>query len=77
MIIVVGDILSKMINNLGSLIQMPYGCGEQNMINFVPNILVLEYFQQTSLGSDSQRANALNYMGIGKYTAIHLQDFNL
>jgi CD109 antigen len=27
---------------------MPYGCGEQNMLNFVPNIVVLDYL--TSLG---------------------------
>lgn len=27
---------------------MPYGCGEQNMLNFVPSIIVLEYL--TNLG---------------------------
>ena len=60
--------MSKLINNMGHLIKMPYGCGEQNMINFVPNILVLEYFEHTGLGSDSQRANALNFMQVGEFT---------
>lgn len=31
--------------NLASLIQMPFGCGEQNMLNFVPNIVVLDYLK--------------------------------
>ncbi|XP_073822273.1 CD109 antigen-like [Musca autumnalis] len=42
---VVGDILGPTIKNIDQLVRMPYGCGEQNMVNFVPNILVLEYLQ--------------------------------
>uniref|UniRef100_A0A1I8Q6D7 TEP1-F n=1 Tax=Stomoxys calcitrans TaxID=35570 RepID=A0A1I8Q6D7_STOCA len=40
---VVGDILGPTIKNIDKLVRMPYGCGEQNMVNFVPNILVLYY----------------------------------
>ena len=40
---VVGDLLGPTINNLDKLVRMPNGCGEQNMVNFVPNILVLRY----------------------------------
>ncbi|XP_042359642.1 CD109 antigen [Plectropomus leopardus] len=39
----IGDIIGPSIQGLGSLIRMPYGCGEQNMINFAPNIYVLQY----------------------------------
>ncbi|XP_069462357.1 CD109 antigen-like [Ambystoma mexicanum] len=46
-IAVVGDILGPSINGLESLIQMPYGCGEQNMINFAPNIYILDYLTKT------------------------------
>lgn len=46
-----GDILGPSIPNLANLIRMPFGCGEQNMLNFVPNIVIVEYlkvsFQQT------------------------------
>ncbi|KAF3850306.1 hypothetical protein F7725_020025 [Dissostichus mawsoni] len=38
-----GDILGPSISGLGSLIKLPSGCGEQNMINFAPNIFVLQY----------------------------------
>uniref|UniRef100_A0A2M4A5J7 TEP1-F n=1 Tax=Anopheles triannulatus TaxID=58253 RepID=A0A2M4A5J7_9DIPT len=40
---VIGDVLGSSISNLDSLIRMPYGCGEQNMLNFVPCIVVLDY----------------------------------
>lgn len=39
----VGDILGPSIKNLDRLIKMPRGCGEQNMLNFVPNIVILDY----------------------------------
>ncbi|CAI9588068.1 unnamed protein product [Staurois parvus] len=35
--------------NLDRLLAMPYGCGEQNMVLFVPNIFILEYLQSTHL----------------------------
>lgn len=41
----VGDILGPSIPNLANLIQMPSGCGEQNMLNFVPNIVILNYLK--------------------------------
>ncbi|RWS04549.1 CD109 antigen-like protein, partial [Leptotrombidium deliense] len=43
---VIGDILGPAVNNLDDLLRMPYGCGEQNMINFVPNIVALEYLNK-------------------------------
>lgn len=43
--IAVGDILGPTLKNLDQLIRLPSGCGEQNMIHFVPNILVLQYLE--------------------------------
>lgn len=40
-----GDIMGPILSNLDKLVQMPYGCGEQNMLNFVPNIVVLRYLK--------------------------------
>ena len=39
------DIMGPSINNLDSLLRMPFGCGEQNMLLFVPNIVVTEYLR--------------------------------
>uniref|UniRef100_A0A3Q2QMA5 CD109 molecule n=1 Tax=Fundulus heteroclitus TaxID=8078 RepID=A0A3Q2QMA5_FUNHE len=41
----VGDLLGPSITGLDSLIQMPSGCGEQNMVHFAPNIYVLQYLR--------------------------------
>lgn len=46
---VVGDVFGTTIQNLDKLIRQPYGCGEQNMMNFVPNIVVLEYLTVSKL----------------------------
>ena len=35
------------INGIESLLRMPYGCGEQNMLNFAPNIFVHKYLAAT------------------------------
>ena len=47
---VMGDILGSTITNIDQLVRMPSGCGEQNMINFVPNILVLRYLEVSFVG---------------------------
>ncbi|XP_053314791.1 CD109 antigen-like [Spea bombifrons] len=62
---VVGDLLGPSIEGLESLIQMPYGCGEQNMINFAPNIYVLQYLIATLQITQSIRTQAISFMEIG------------
>nr|XP_045016056.1 CD109 antigen isoform X3 [Jaculus jaculus] len=64
-IIVIGDILGPSINGLASLIRMPYGCGEQNMINFAPNIYILDYLTKQKQLTDSLKEKALSFMRQG------------
>ena len=42
-----GNYLSQTLEGLEDLLMMSYGCGEQNMINFAPNVFVARYLQQT------------------------------
>nr|XP_046229740.1 CD109 antigen [Scatophagus argus] len=58
----VGDILGPSISGLDSLIQMPHGCGEQNMINFAPNIYVLQYLSATGQANRDIADKATAYM---------------
>ncbi|XP_071898928.1 alpha-2-macroglobulin-like protein 1 isoform X1 [Anas platyrhynchos] len=44
---VIGDIMGPALQNLGQLLEMPFGCGEQNLVQFAPNIFILEYLQKT------------------------------
>ncbi|XP_021702201.1 CD109 antigen isoform X10 [Aedes aegypti] len=64
-IAVIGDVLGSTIQNLDSLIRMPYGCGEQNMLNFVPNIVVLDYLKNTNQLTASIEDKAKKYMESG------------
>ncbi|EZA52046.1 hypothetical protein X777_09067 [Ooceraea biroi] len=61
----VGDILGPSIPNLANLIRMPFGCGEQNMLNFVPNIVILNYLKNTNQLTQAVQSKALKYLDIG------------
>ncbi|NXW76784.1 CD109 protein, partial [Hirundo rustica] len=61
----VGDLLGPSINGLSSLIKMPYGCGEQNMINFAPNVYILQYLIKTRQLREDIRSKAVSFMRKG------------
>ncbi|HEX5505538.1 MAG TPA: alpha-2-macroglobulin family protein [Thermomicrobiales bacterium] len=42
-----GNMLSQTIDGLDGLLQMPYGCGEQNMILFAPDVFIARYLAAT------------------------------
>ena len=42
-----GNYLTQTIQGLEKLIEMPFGCGEQNMILFAPNVFVSRYLKKT------------------------------
>jgi alpha-2-macroglobulin len=48
--------------NLQNLLQMPYGCGEQNMVLFVPNIYVLNYLNETQQLTEKIKSKAISYL---------------
>ncbi|XP_056249879.1 CD109 antigen-like [Seriola aureovittata] len=60
----VGDILALSFN-LDSLVQMPLGCGEQNMIHFAPSVYVLQYLEKSNLENKEIRSRALGVMNEG------------
>ncbi|KAK2498956.1 hypothetical protein MC885_001575, partial [Smutsia gigantea] len=59
---VLGDILGSAMQNLQNLLQMPYGCGEQNMVLFVPNIYVLNYLNETQQLTERIKSKAISYL---------------
>ncbi|XP_015780239.1 PREDICTED: CD109 antigen-like [Acropora digitifera] len=62
---VMGDILGSSLNNLDHLVRMPWGCGEQNMVNFAPNIYVLKYLQTVNQLTKQLETKAKQYMVSG------------
>ena len=59
---VIGDLMGNVVNNLGSLIRMPYGCGEQLLYNLVRNIVVLIYLQTTNQLTTTIQTTAISYI---------------
>ncbi|KAJ7419872.1 alpha-2-macroglobulin-like protein [Willisornis vidua] len=60
-----GDIMGTAMQNLHQLLQMPFGCGEQNMVLFAPNIYVLDYLNKTGQLSEEVRSKAIGYLVSG------------
>lgn len=50
------------LTNLDKLLRLPFGCGEQNMIHFAPNVFVLKYLQKTQQLSPEVAAEATDYL---------------
>lgn len=44
---VLGDLMGRAMKNLDKLLAMPYGCGEQNMVLFAPNIYIMQYLESS------------------------------
>lgn len=53
--------------NTQNLLQMPYGCGEQNMVLFAPNIYVLNYLNETQQLTSEIKSKAIAYLVSGKW----------
>ncbi|XP_061833863.1 C3 and PZP-like alpha-2-macroglobulin domain-containing protein 8 isoform X1 [Nerophis lumbriciformis] len=58
----IGDVMGPTLNNLDKLLRLPFGCGEQNMIHFAPNVFVLKYLQKTRQLSLEVENEATDYL---------------
>ncbi|NXP19114.1 A2ML1 protein, partial [Scytalopus superciliaris] len=62
---VMGDIMGNAMQNLDSLLAMPYGCGEQNMVRFAPNIYIQQYLEKSGQLLPEIRAKAQGFLQSG------------
>ncbi|XP_032869077.1 alpha-2-macroglobulin-like [Amblyraja radiata] len=62
---VLGDLMGSAMENLDSLLRLPTGCGEQNMVKFTPNIVVLSYLEKTHQLSPKIRSKAVGFLQAG------------
>ena len=69
----VGDVMGNSLSNLGDLLRMPYGCGEQNMALLVPNIVALDYLKRTSRLNSRLERKALNNLHQGYQRQLNYQ----
>ncbi|XP_069506667.1 alpha-2-macroglobulin-like protein 1 isoform X2 [Ambystoma mexicanum] len=64
-ILILGDIMGTALSNIDQLLAMPYGCGEQNMVKFAPNIYILDYLEKTGQMTGPIKEKAVEYLKSG------------
>ncbi|XP_073402567.1 alpha-2-macroglobulin-like isoform X1 [Dendrobates tinctorius] len=62
---VLGDLMGTAMQNLDRLLAMPYGCGEQNMVLFAPNIFILQYLEKTNQLNNEIQSKAKKFLESG------------
>ncbi|KAK2516629.1 alpha-2-macroglobulin-like protein [Columba livia] len=62
---VMGDIMGNALQNVDRLLAMPYGCGEQNMVRFAPNIYIQQYLEKSGQLHPDIRARAQGFLQSG------------
>ncbi|XP_075072193.1 alpha-2-macroglobulin-like [Mixophyes fleayi] len=60
-----GDLIGTAMQNLDRLLAMPYGCGEQNMVLFAPNIFILQYLEKTHQLKSEIQSKATKFLETG------------
>ncbi|KAK7904799.1 hypothetical protein WMY93_017406 [Mugilogobius chulae] len=68
-----GDILALSMNQLDSLVDLPVGCGEQNMVHFAPSIYILRYMEASGLDDAGIRMKAMKHLEEGYQRQLSYQ----
>ncbi|CAK8682027.1 unnamed protein product [Clavelina lepadiformis] len=61
----IGDVMGPTLTNLNNILDLPFGCGEQNLANFAPNVYILKYLQSTKQLKQSTYYEALQHLQTG------------
>ncbi|XP_048758952.2 CD109 antigen-like isoform X2 [Ostrea edulis] len=69
----IGDLMGPTVNNLDKLLVMPYGCGEQTMIGFAPDVFVTNYLSATHQLSSDIADKAIGFMEKGYQRELTFQ----
>lgn len=60
--------MGSSISGIEKLLRMPYGCGEQNMINFAPSMFIRAYLENVGQLTSSIKEKSIKFMTSGKRT---------
>ena len=69
-----GDLMGRATKNLDKLLAMPYGCGEQNMVLFAPNIFILNYLKSTGQLTKEIQDRATRFLESGELSVPSVMD---
>lgn len=68
--------MGRAMKNLHKLLAMPYGCGEQNMLLFAPNIFILNYLKSTGQLTQEIQDRATHFLESGEISQISINPRN-
>lgn len=63
--------MGNALQNVDRLLAMPYGCGEQNMVRFAPNIYIQQYLEKSGQLHPDIRARAQGFLQSGECPQRH------
>ncbi|XP_077026097.1 ovostatin homolog 2-like isoform X2 [Tamandua tetradactyla] len=73
---VLGDILGLAMQNLDNLLQMPYGCGEQNIALLASDVYVLDYLKATGQLTEKVKSKAFFFLSNGYQKQLSFKNFD-
>ena len=62
--------------NVETLLRLPKGCGEQNMVNFAPSIYIMKYLSTLGQLDKTIENKAKNIMRTGNELAFTIRPFH-
>ncbi|XP_028610361.1 ovostatin homolog [Grammomys surdaster] len=73
---IVGDILGVAMQNLESLLQTPYGCGEQNIAQLASDVYILDYLKATKQLTEEVKSKALLLLSSGYQNHLSFKNYD-
>ncbi|VDI12906.1 CD109 antigen [Mytilus galloprovincialis] len=62
---VIGDLIGTTLAGVEDLLRMSYGCGEQNLVRFVPNVFISVYLKSTNRLTNDIKDKVDRYLSAG------------
>ncbi|XP_050306884.1 CD109 antigen [Anthonomus grandis grandis] len=69
----VGNLLGPTMVHLEELIRLPAGCGEQNLVHFMPNLIILQYLQNTRQLTPTIENEAISFLETSYQTQLQFK----
>ncbi|XP_046569087.1 CD109 antigen-like [Haliotis rubra] len=73
---VTGDLIGASLDNLENLLALPTGCGEQNMMNFAPDVYVADYLYATKQITPALESRIMSYLELGYQRELAYQRYD-
>ncbi|XP_055954903.1 CD109 antigen [Patella vulgata] len=71
-----GDLMGLSLDNFDNLIQLPTGCGEQNLMKFAPVVFIADYLKASNQMEDNIKAKIIETLELGYQKQLSYQRYD-